>query len=189
MLLDPAARRGFVIWEVCGRCFEAVLLTRSRESGIGLPLLRAALAELRKTGFAAHLPFILGLFAEALGDAGSIAEGAAAVDEALARCEAGGDRWFIAELLRIKGQLALRQEAVAAAEEYFLSAIAWARRQDALCWELRAATQAAQLCRRTGRSGRARELLEPVCRRFTEGLELPDLKAARSVLQVCGASS
>jgi uncharacterized protein (DUF924 family) len=52
-------------------------------------------------------------------------------------------------ICRIKGELLLQDGhgAMAAAEEHFWQALDWARRQDALSWELRAATSLAQLLR------------------------------------------
>ena len=85
LLLDPAAKHGFFIWEACGRCFEAIRLVRSTNLGTGLPLLRAAVAKLRHTGFEAHSTFILSMLAEAMCDAGEIEEGLVTVDEGLAR--------------------------------------------------------------------------------------------------------
>ena len=63
------------------------------------------------------------------------------VEETLARCEARDERWYVAELLRIKGELAILEDApdaAAAAEGHFLRALDDARLQGALSWELRA---------------------------------------------------
>ena len=180
LLLDPAARHGFFIWEVCGRCFEAIRLVRATDLRTGLPLLRAAVGKLRHTGFEAHTTFILGMLAEAMCDAGDIEEGLVTVDEGLARCETYEDRWCISELLRVKGRLAWAKGSVAAAEENFQEASAWARRQGALSWELRAVTCLAQLRYRTGDVADAYELLSSVHDRFTEGQDTSDLRTARA---------
>src|SRR5262249_46313731 len=73
----------------------------------------------------------LGELAQGLGQVGQIAAGIATIDDALARCEQNEDRWFIAELLRIKGGLVQREnarDAAAAAEEHFGRSVGWARR-------------------------------------------------------------
>jgi hypothetical protein len=49
----------------------------------------------------------LGWLAQALGDAGHLAEGVSAVNEAIQRCERSEERWCFAELLRIRSDLAL----------------------------------------------------------------------------------
>jgi predicted ATPase len=123
--------------------------------------------------------------AEGLGRAGQIAEGLEAIDEALARSERNEDRWCVAELLRIRGELLLLQGgsgAAAAAEDHYHQALDWARRQGALSWELRAATSLARLLRDQNRSTEAVALLAPVYERFTEGFETDDLKAAKSLI-------
>jgi predicted ATPase len=122
---------------------------------------------------------------EGLGHAGQIAQGFEAIDEALARSERNEDRWCVAELLRIKGELLLLQGvsgAAAAAEDHYQQALGWARRQGAFSWELRAATSLARLWRDQNRSTEAIALLAPVYDRFTEGFETDDLKAAKALI-------
>jgi predicted ATPase len=120
--------------------------------------------------------------AEGLASSGQIAEGLATIEEALALCERSEERWYVAELLRIKGELVLAQGAPQAAETHFLQALDWARRQETLSWKLRAATSLARLWRQQGRSGEARELLAPVYARFTEGFGTVDLRTAKALL-------
>ena len=130
--------------------------------------------------------------AEALGRAGEIVDGLAVAEEAIARSERDEGRWAIAELLRVKGELLLlrgTQEAEAAAEDHFRQALDWARGQDALSWELRAATSLAPLLHDQGRSADAIALLQPVYDRFTEGFDTADLKAAKALLEVLAEAS
>ena len=178
LLLDLAAKHGFLIWEASGRCYEAIRLIRSTDPETGLPHLRAAVRKLRHTGFEAHSTFILAMLAEAMCDAGEIEEGLVAVDEGLARCETHEDRWCLSELLRVKGRLAWAKGSVAAAEEHFEQASDWARRQGALSWELRAVTCLAQLRHQGGNVVEAYELLSSVYDRFTEGHDTSDLRTA-----------
>src|SRR5207302_10708942 len=77
--------------------------------------------------------------ADALGRDGKAAEGLSTIDEALARSARNDERWCVAELLRVKGELILQAgapQAATAAEEHFLRSLDWARRQGALSWEL-----------------------------------------------------
>jgi predicted ATPase len=111
------------------------------------------------------------------------------IDEALARSEHNEERWCLAELLRIKGELILLEgaaKAAIAAEDLFLQALDWAHRQGALSWELRAATSLARLRLQQDRTAEARGFLTPVYDRFTEGFETADLKAAKALLNGCG---
>jgi predicted ATPase len=108
-----------------------------------------------------------------------------AIDEALARSERDEERWCVAELLRVKGELILSEgapDAATVAEDHFTQALDWARRQGALSWELRSATSLARLWRDQNRAKAAREILAPVYDRFTEGFETADLKAAKLLL-------
>jgi predicted ATPase len=185
MLLDHSAKLAMAVWQAEGRCLQGALLLARGKLNSGLPLLRTALGELRETGSVLRYAAFLGVLADGLAKAGQVAEGRAAVDEALARAESNDDRWCVAELLRIKGELVLLENApgaVAAAEEHFRQALDWARRQGALSWELRAAISLARLWRNQDRCKEARELLAPVYDRFTEGFDTADLKAAKALL-------
>jgi predicted ATPase len=148
-----------------------------------LRLLRAAFAEPGAAGSAPRLfTFVL---AEALGRAGQIANGLAAIEEAIVRSERNEERWAIAELLRIRGGLLLLQGesgAAVAAEDHYQQALGWARRQGALSWELRAATSLARLPYDQNRSAEAIALLAPIYNRFTEGFETADLRTAKALI-------
>ena len=114
-----------------------------------------------------------------------ISDGLAAIEEAIARSERTEQRWAMAELVCIKGELLLLQDApgaAAAAEDHFRQALEWARRQGALSWELRAATSLARLLRDRDRIAEARDLLAPVYERFIEGFGTADLQAAKRLL-------
>jgi predicted ATPase len=121
--------------------------------------------------------------AEALGRAGQIADGLTVVEQAFERCEQTNERWLVAELLRLKGDLMLRKEsATAEAEDCFREAIDCARRQGALSWELRAATSLARLLRDQRRGGEAIAIIKPVYNRFTEGFGTNDLANAKALI-------
>jgi predicted ATPase len=95
-----------------------------------------------------------------------------------------GDRWYEAELYRIKGELLLQQAVPDApqAEACFQQALAVARRQQARSWELRAALSLSRLWQQQGKGAAARQLLAPLYSWFTEGFDTPDLQEARALL-------
>ena len=131
----------------------------------GLARLGAALEELRKIQFGVYYGVFLSEFADALGRVGRAEEGLRAIDEALARAERNEERWYQPELLRIKGEIVLRQglpNAPEEAERYFVELLDWSRRQETIAWQLRAATSLARLYRRENRTGEARNILAPV---------------------------
>jgi predicted ATPase len=109
--------------------------------------------------------------------------------QALAIADRGAERWYAAELLRIKGELLIQEataQSVSAAEDCFVSAIDIAREQSALFWQLRAAMSLARLRVRQDRHNDAWQVLAPVYDRFTEGFETADLRSARAMLESCG---
>jgi predicted ATPase len=162
------------------------LLIRRGEFGTGSVLLRAALETCERTGWTICYPEFLGALAEGLAGLGQFTEALATIDRALARADRGGERWFVAELLRTKGGLLLHEpgdQSISAAERCFSAAIEVAREQGALSWELRSALSFARLRVSQDRRDDARQLLAPVYNRFTEGFETPDLRSARAMLQ------
>jgi predicted ATPase len=104
------------------------------------------------------------------------------LDEALQIVARTRARWFEAELIRLKGQLVLRQGDTAAAEKLYRNALSIAVEQEAKLWELRAVVSLARLRRDQGRHAEARDLLAPVYGWFTEGFDTADLKDAKALL-------
>src|SRR6266403_2978078 len=185
LAFDVAARHALEVWTVWAQCFEAILLIKRGENGAGSQLLQSALERLPEPAFHHHMSLLLAELAAGLGGAGQIAEGLVVVDKALARAEQTEAGWYLAELLRTKGELLLLGRvptAVETAEQCFQQALDVARRQGALSWELRAAMSLARFWRGQQRVTQARKLLGPVYRRFTEGFETADLIAAKALL-------
>jgi predicted ATPase len=184
MLLEHSRNHALSRWRAYGRCHQGALAIQRGDLSTGLRLLRAGLEEL---GDPRSAPLLFRfVMAEALGRAGQIADGLAAIEEEIVDSERSEERWATAELLRIKGELLLLQGmpgAAAAAEDHFRQALDWARRQGALSWELRTASSLARLWRDQQRVTEARELLGSVYGRFTEGFATADLREARSLLQ------
>ena len=181
MLLDHATRHALSLWHAHGRKIQGLFLIKRGDVDAEARVLRPAFEELREARFALHHTGFLSALAEGLGSAGRVTEGLAAIDEAIERSERTEERWCIAEVLRVKGELLLLQgapNAVADAEALFLQALDWARRQELLSWELRGATSLARLFHQQGRTSQARKLLAPIYDRFTEGFGIADLIAA-----------
>jgi hypothetical protein len=187
MLLGLSDQHTMLGWNVWDRCYQAVLLAKQGDLVIASRLLRAALGDLAKARFR-HLfdyTFLTAELASLLGLTGEVAQGLAAIEAALALSERNEERWCVAELLRIKGELLLlraEEGAGAAGENHFRQALDCAHRQGTLSWELRAATSLARLWRGQGRPTEAMALLRPVYDRFSEGFKTADLKAAKALL-------
>jgi len=184
MLLDHSTRFALTFWAARGRSYQGAISIERGDIGNGLPLLRAGFDQLGEARSAVFGRIEL-LLPEALGRAGQIAEGLTAIEQAINHSENTEERWMVAEMLRVKGELLLLQggpTAAAAAEDHFRQALDWAARQGALSWELRAAMSLAGLLRDQGRSADAMTLLQPVYDRFTEGFDTADLTKAKLLL-------
>ncbi len=185
MLLDHSESHGLDIWHAIGLCFGDVVRIRRGDVVAGLHGLRSRLAELPHTRFARRYTSFLAEAAAALGTVGQSAEGIEVINDAIAKSESNEERWCFAELIRVKGQLLLLQNDgnAALAEDYFLQSIRWARQQGALSWELRSALSLSGLRHNQRRDREARDILESVYHRFTEGFETADLRAAKRLLE------
>jgi len=128
------------------------------------------------------IPHLISLLASACDIAGQIEEAQNLLDEALQIVERAGERWFEAELNRLKGQLLLRRGHSDAAEELYCKALSIAREQEAKMWELRASAGLARLRRDQDRRAEAHDLLAPIYAWFTEGFGTQDLKEAKALL-------
>ena len=94
-----------------------------------------------------------------------------------------GERWYEAELHRIKGHLlSLSTRNRRAAEASFRRAIKMAQGQEAKSWELRAATSLARLWAEQGKRSQGHDLLASVHGWFTEGFDTADFKDAKALL-------
>lgn len=104
---------------------------------------------------------------------------APADDAVFERARNGSAGWCTAEILRVRAEATLDARA---AEALLLEALGLAHQQGALAWELRSATALARLWQRQGRLQAARDVLNAVYRRFTEGFATADLTRVRSLL-------
>ena len=182
MLIEQATARGLAVWNIWGRCHQGVLAVKRGEIRTGLQPLLAGLKQAHQPVSAIRSLTFLTTLAEALDQLGRTDEALAALDEAISRSERTELCWRMPDLLRVRAELLLSQNA-AGAEDLLRRALDWARRQGALAWELRAATSLARVLGDSGRSKAAKSLLHPVYERFTQGFETEDLRSARALLE------
>jgi predicted ATPase len=160
-------------------------LTEAGETEPGLAQLRKGLPAWRASGAALYEPYFLSLQAEAHARGGSVKKALDLVGEALSRVNETGERWLEAELHRMTGELMLRlpDQNVAGGEAGLSRAVAVARQQGAKMWEVRAAVSLARLWIDQNRRNDARQLLAPLCGKFTEGCQTRDLQIAEAILR------
>jgi adenylate cyclase len=172
-----------------GRGCALIELNRMEE---GIVELEDGIAAARAMGYEFCLTHSLAALGNGYAKVGRVADGLSAVAEGLAVSEKNGERWFDAELYRVRGELLLKHDAHAEpkaeeAETCFRQALDIARAQEARWWELRASVSLARLLARTDRRAEACAMLADIYNWFTEGFDTVDLKDAKALLEELGA--
>ena len=192
-LMVLSREQGFALWVAMGMILQGWALTEQRHTSIAQ--IRQGLAALRTTGTGMFRPYFLALLAEVYGGVGQAEEGLTVLAEAVDIVHSSKERWYEAELYRLKGELTLKQsnvpntqpptsfpQAEQEAEVCFLKAIEIARQQKAKSWELRTATSLARLWQQQDKRKEAHQLLSDIYHWFTEGFDTKDLQEAKALL-------
>jgi tetratricopeptide (TPR) repeat protein len=176
-VVEHAAEHDLRIWHAAGTVILGASAVELELGADGLRWVDEGLERFR--GLKAppiFWPFLLMIRAAACARAGRVADGLETIDAALAQARFVPDMWIIqGDLLRASGRDA---EAAAAYEQAVVGARGWGARMP----ELRAAVRACALDVEGGpsideRRARVREVLAA----FEEGLDMPELVAAREV--------
>jgi tetratricopeptide (TPR) repeat protein len=178
---------GAQMWIGAATIFRGWSLVEQGSAEDGIAEMRQGLAIFRTTGSHAFHPYFLTMMAEAHGKAGQLEEGLATLDEGLACVEKTGERFYEAEIHRLKGELLLAQGAdEAEVEERYKQAIAVARQLEAKSLELRAVMSLSRLRHAQeaqGKREQAQQMLEEIYAWFTEGFDTADLQEAKALLE------
>jgi predicted ATPase len=180
--MSLAAEQDFTLLGAMATILAGWARTEQGEVEAGITQIFQGLAGFRATGAALGQPHFLALLADAHRKAGQIEEGLAVITGALAAVQARGERFYEAELYRLKGELLGQTPAGAEAEQAFLHALKVARQQEAHSLALRAATSLGRLWQRQGRETEARAALRDIYQAFSEGFEFMDWQEARLLL-------
>ncbi|HWP91301.1 MAG TPA: adenylate/guanylate cyclase domain-containing protein [Thermodesulfobacteriota bacterium] len=176
--------QGFTFWLVGGSILQGWALTKQDKMEEGIEQIQNSIAAWQATGAELARPYFLSLLAEAYYREGWVKEGLEVLSDALTMIDKSEERWWEAELLRLKGELLLaysqgnRDEV----EECFRRAIRIARRQSAKSLELRSVVSLSRLLREQERRDEAREILSEIYGWFTEGFDTRDLIEAKELL-------
>jgi predicted ATPase len=161
-------------------------LAKQGQNKEGLGQILQGLATARATGSELVEPYFLALLAEVYGEVGQREAGLAVLAGALKTVDENGDRFYEAELYRLKGELLLKDEGGRMKDEVeacFWQAIEIARRQGAKSLELRATVSLGRLWQSKGKREEARRLLAEIYGWFTEGFDTLDLQEAKALLE------
>ncbi|MEP9327194.1 winged helix-turn-helix domain-containing protein [Paraburkholderia phymatum] len=105
VLHELSTRFGFTIWSACCACYEAWLMTLMETGAAAVERLSVSIDTLRATGFLAQLSPLLGQLAVAMTNEGRAREALDTIEQALHHADENGERWYNAELCRIKGDV------------------------------------------------------------------------------------
>ena len=180
-----ATEHGFPVWGAFGTSLRGWARAMQGQGEEGMVQIRQGIAALRATEAAIFVPYLCTLVAEVADHLGRTEDALQALAEAHALVEQQEERWWEAEIHRLRGVLLLRQQGMpqAEAETWLQRALDVARQQQAKSLELRAATSLAHLWQQQGKRAEARELLAPIYGWFTEGFDTPDLQEVKALLE------
>jgi predicted ATPase len=190
VMMALATAQGFEHRVAQGRIMQGWALAMQGDAAAGVAHIQQGLGVVQSIGQKLYYPYHLALLAEAYGQAGQSEVGLTYLAEALTLVEATEERWWEAEVCRLKGELLLRLPLpdIPQAIACFHQALDVARRQQAKALELRAALSLSRLWQQQGKRNQARQLLTAGYSWFTEGFETPDLQEAKALLKDLGTS-
>ena len=109
--ISLTTEQGFPSWMAWGALLRGWALAQQGQAQVGLEQMTQGLMTYRATGTELVRPYFLALLAEAHGTRGEPEAGLAVLTEALTLVETTGERWYEAELSRLRGALLLQQNA------------------------------------------------------------------------------
>jgi class 3 adenylate cyclase/predicted ATPase len=180
-----SSEHGFLHWRHQATMLRGWALVELNQIDEGLNQIRTGLQ-----GYEAMEAWLAGswfktLLAHAYGKAGRPDGAVRALDDAFAIAERTGERFFLAELYRVQGEIALMHrgpEAASEAEACFKRSLELSRKQEALAWELRTAVSLSRLWQNLGKREEAAQMLGPVFDKFKKGISTQDAREAAQMM-------
>jgi tetratricopeptide (TPR) repeat protein len=137
----------------------------------------------RGQGGVIHTQELICQLCDLLVQAGRLDEASQLLDEADALAIDADEACFLAECVRIRGQIAAGRNGLTDAVRFFEKAIAISQRQESQLFKLRATTQLASVLASLGRPQEGETRLRAIIDAFDTKHEIVDLAAARKVLE------
>ena len=206
-LLSVCQEHGFTVWEAAGTVMKgwALAMGDKYTPKEGIAMIQKGIEKWKTMRAEVLMPFFLALLADAYHRDRHPDVALQTLDSAIDVVKKTGERAYLAELYRRKGTLyrakrhnpnagletpeehehrSANDEKSAEAAASFEKALTVARAQGAKYWELRAAISLSQLYQAQGKPATEIHLrLKPIVDWFTEGLDTPDLKVAKQLLE------
>ena len=148
-----STEQGFPQWAAMGRSLRGWALAMQGQGEEGMAQVHQGIAAWQATGAAVFVPYFCTLLADVAAHLGHPADGLQALADAHTLVEQQEERWWEAEVSRLRGVLLLRQPGTppAEAEACLQRALDVARRQEAKSLELRAAMSLSRLWQQQGK--------------------------------------
>ncbi|AEI82301.1 adenylate cyclase family protein (plasmid) [Cupriavidus necator N-1] len=184
--IELSTEQGFPFWLAWGNIMKGWALAEQGRNEEGISRIDQGLAVYQALGAELCRPYFLALQAMVYASAGQARMGLDILADALVGAGKTGERYYEAELHRLKGEFLLQCGNVPTNQEEaracFHRAIEIARRQGAKSLELRAAISLARLRQQQGKTGTARRALACLYEAFAEGFDSADLQRAKALL-------
>jgi predicted ATPase len=180
---------GFVVWLAHAKVMHGRVLAELGEPTRGVDEMRIGYDMWAETGAVVTRPFYLAMQAEGLALARRFDEALVVVDQALQVVEEHGERYYEAEIRRLRGEFTYRSASLSdssratEAERWLLGAIKVAEVQQLGSLVLRGALSLVELWLQAGRQEEAIGVLETAIGKVHGGDTTLDLSRARRVLQ------
>lgn len=180
--LELAREQGFATWIGTSLMIRGASWVSDGASEAGMKEIAAGRQAHAGMEATAYQPFGISLLVEGLLAVNKVDDALAALEQGIAIGERIGERFYLAELLRQKGEVLARCNRKSEAEEALYAAIELSRKQSARLLELRSATSLCRLLTGPCRVQALDEVLLPVYDWFQDGAECRDLVDAAIVL-------
>jgi tetratricopeptide (TPR) repeat protein len=169
--IELANEHGFKQWTAVALGQRGIALIELNRNEEGVAAGREALLAHLADGMTLATPEVLASMAQGYLKLGDSANGLMAVEQGLGASAKTDERWYDAELHRLKGELLLNATDLLnheqEAESCFRRALEIARDQQAKWWELRSTVNLARFLAKKGRAVEAREMLAHIYNWFT----------------------
>jgi predicted ATPase len=163
-LIELSTRQNFAFWLPAGEILRGCARSASGSAAEGIAWIDHAIRNYRVTGAMLRMPYFLGLKAESLYLFDRVSEALQAITEAEAWIERSEERWWFAELRRLRGvMLAAMGTDETQIETTFSEAIKIAKHQKSLSLAARAEASYAEYCRQKASASGGHRFRLPLC--------------------------
>jgi DNA-binding SARP family transcriptional activator/tetratricopeptide (TPR) repeat protein len=172
----------FVLYQRWTRFLCGALLVREGDIEAGIEMMESSIAAAEASQNRVFRPFQLACVGSAYAKLGNFESGLKKLDEAISTAGAHGEKQSLATLHRIRGEILSDLGLNGDADQAFASALSVARVQRHRLEELRVAIAMVRHATAPDKAEPARRLLKDIYSTFEDGLEFPDVQAARDLL-------